>query len=117
VSNPSEGLDEDEDAGSDYPRDRAKDIAERPLSPMSLCGSYFLAVENDSIVRHGIVVGEPQSGLYLLQLYGWDAGGGTHQTLVPVTEMVDGTWRFYDTIEDLETASKPYVKATESERG
>ncbi len=84
-------------------RDRKALASEVELNPLSLAGSYFHRLENGEIVWDGIVVGEPQPGVYLLQVRkGLDGLERTEaQVLMPLTKMVAADegyeFRFYDT--------------------
>jgi hypothetical protein len=110
--------DDDDDAGAEFPRHRSADLAERPLSPTTLIGSYFMSLEDGEIALHGMVVAEVQGGVYLFQLYGWEAENEIHQILFKLPDMIDeaADWRFFDTLEGLAVAEKGLAvmqKATE----
>lgn len=70
------------------------------LDPASLVGSFFHMLENDEIVWQGVVVGQPQSSVYLVQIDTFAPGATNVQKLMPVTDMIDSDdreFRFYDT--------------------
>lgn len=95
---------EEEDEDIRHPRDRKADIAERPLSPRSLVGSWFIHLENGEAVEEGLIVAEPQPGAYLLDAEvrpDPDRPGivKRSQRLVEAVSMIDkdgSEWRFYD---------------------
>jgi hypothetical protein len=71
------------------------------LVPASLVGSWFHTVENDEVVWQGVVVAEPQPGVYLVQIDKLEPGVMHVQIIVGLREMLDDThdWRFYDSEE------------------
>jgi hypothetical protein len=100
-------------------RDREKLAAEVELDPTSLSGSWFHRIENGEIVWDGIVVGEPQPGVYLLSVRrGLSHGDETKaQVAMPLTAMTakdEGyEFRFYDTREQMFDAYAKYVVGSE----
>jgi hypothetical protein len=73
------------------------------LVPVTLVGSWFHRLENGEIVWQGVVVAEPQAGVYLVQLDRQEPGVENVQRLVTLQQMAtddDGyEWRFYDSEE------------------
>ena len=59
-----------------------------------LVGKYFHgANENNKIEWQGVVIGEPNPGWYLVQLFDWATGSPSVQRLVPIEKM--NAWLFY----------------------
>jgi hypothetical protein len=91
--------------------------AEFEFSIASLVGSWCHRLENDRIVWQGVIVAEPQPGVYLLQIDKLDIGAEHVQRLVTVAQMTsdeDGyDWRFYDTEGE---ATSAYARWVASER-
>lgn len=94
-------------------RNRKDYVSKCELSPETLVGSWFHTVEDDVIVWQGIVVAEPQPGVYLLHVDTLEPGARNVQCLVGLEKMVDegkeddeGTsaWRFFDTEEQARSA-------------
>ena len=75
-------------AEDDLARNRAAQIAETALGPDSLVGSYLQRWEQNDIVEQGLVVAEPQAGIYLLAVFHADAETVSHQRLVAVGDMI-----------------------------
>ncbi len=84
--------------------------------PEQLVGKYFhSANENNKIEWQGVVIGEPQSGWYLVQLFEWTSGEPTEQRLVPIEKMIG--WLFYPDADAMTLGSKPSQhRVTESRR-
>jgi len=62
--------------------------------PEQLVGKYFHSTnETDKIEWQGLVIGEPQPGWYLVQLFEWNSGETTVQRIVPIEKMM--SWLFY----------------------
>jgi hypothetical protein len=68
------------------------DSEEIASDPKSLVGSYFLG--NSTNTWQGVVVAEPVTGVYLVELFSWISGASTEQRLVRISSMLD--WTFYD---------------------
>jgi len=101
-------------------RDRATFVAGVDLDPASLVGSWFHRLVDGDMVWQGVVVGEPQPGVYLVQIDRLDIGAERVQRLIPIQRMAaddhDGEeWRFYDDDERARIAFAAWV-ATERER-
>jgi hypothetical protein len=96
-----------------YPRDRDKDVADRPLSPESLVGSYFRAPDPHDpnaealwldgqacMTIEGIVVAQPFASsthvVYLVEFYGRHGMSGW-QMLIDIDRMLEQRWSFFDT--------------------
>lgn len=103
----------DEDVPVTENRDRAALASEVELSPVSLVGSYFHRMENGEMVWAGVVVAEPQPGLYLCRCDRLDGRERGAQVLYPIADMVARDpgyeWRFYDTAEEQAEAFAEYV--------
>lgn len=80
---------------------RITSVADEPLSPTSLVGSFFLAgptEQNPDLPGwQGCVIAEPRPGLYLVELFSWFMGDSTNQQLVAIEDMAG--WEFFDTSE------------------
>jgi hypothetical protein len=89
------------------------------FSIASLVGSWFHRLENDRMVWQGVVVAEPQPGVYLLQVDKLDAGAENVQRLATMAQLTtddDGyDWRFYDSENQARSAYARWV-ASEGER-
>jgi len=70
-------------------------MASRPKTN-SLVGHFFHSVdpETGKVQWQGVVVGNPEEGWYLLQLFDWLVGEPSVRRLVYISEMND--WLFYD---------------------
>ena len=67
---------------------------------LSLFGSWALYHDRDT-TKQGLIVAEPQEGIYLLELYDLVADAPVKQVLIELKELVGvgdegGTWSFYD---------------------
>lgn len=89
-------------------RNRRDDVITRPLSPDSLCGSWFHKLDEGEYVEQGLVVAEVQPGIYQLEIDDWFTGDPLYQRLQHVDGMTGRTddveWRFYDTREKMRAA-------------
>lgn len=83
-----------------WTRDRLDDLRELPLHPNNLTGSWFHKIEGGQIVWEGMVLGEPQPQVYLVEVTALERAK-RFQRLVPHVEMIgEGIeWRFYDSEE------------------
>ena len=67
---------------------------EGPTVTENLVGKYFHgANESNKVEWQGVVIGEPQPGWYLVQLFDWTSGKPSVQRLVPIEKM--NAWLFY----------------------
>lgn len=101
-------------------RNRKDYVSVCELSAETLVGSWFHALEEDVIVWQGIVVAEPQPGVYLLHVDTLEPGARNVQRLVGLEKMVDdednaSDWRFFDTEEQARNAYAEWL-ITEKER-
>ena len=72
-----------------------------------LVGKYFHgANENNKVEWQGVVIGEPNPGWYLVQLFDWATGEPSVQRLVPIGKM--NAWLFYPD-RDAMTSSSTYA--------
>ena len=68
--------------------------AETATKTEKLVGKYFHgANENNKVEWQGVVIGEPNPGWYLVQLFDWATGNPSVQRLVPIEKM--NAWLFY----------------------
>jgi len=108
-----------EDGWSGCGRDRVAFVSHEDftLVPQSLVGSWFHRLENDEIVWQGVVVAEPQSGVYLCSVDRLALGVKFVQRLVTLEKMSDDDdgqgWRFYDNEEACRVAYAAWVVAAE----
>ena len=70
------------------------------LKNSSLLDRYFHSVENEKIGWQGVIVGNPEPGWYLVQLFGWLDGSPNVQRLIKLESMRE--WLFYDDFEMME---------------
>jgi hypothetical protein len=70
------------------------DIRDEPFSQSSLVGSFFHGGPERDL--QGVIVAEPQPGIYLAEFFSWMTGHPTVQELVTITEMLNEGWAFYD---------------------
>lgn len=87
-----------QDPEADWGRDRKKGVAECHLSPDTLVGSWCHRLVQNQMVWQGIVVCEPQAGVYLIEMLDQPGQRG-HQVLVSLPQMLEEGWRFYDSDE------------------
>jgi hypothetical protein len=90
--------------------------AEMSETPEKLVGKYFhSANEANKIEWQGMVIGEPHSGWYLVQLYEWASGEPSVQRLVPIEKMI--SWSFYPDAHAMTFGSKrQYQKQNPAKR-
>jgi hypothetical protein len=58
-----------------------------------LVGKYFHSIVDETVQWKGVVIGRPEPGWYLLQLFSWVKGEPSNQQLVRIEEMRG--WLFY----------------------
>lgn len=64
------------------------------IDDVGLVGQFFHTFGQDKKIEwQGYVIGRPEPGIYLVQLFSWLDGGETSRRLVPITKMSD--WLFY----------------------
>jgi len=63
----------------------------------ALLGRFFHSVEDGKIGWQGSIVGNPEPGWYLVQLFGWLDGSPNVQRLMRIEDMRE--WLFYDDTE------------------
>ena len=90
--------------------------AEILRKPEQLVGKYFHSTnETDKIEWQGLVIGEPQPGWYLVQLFEWNSGEPTVQRIAPIDKMIG--WLFYPDAEAMTFGSKgPKINRTQVDR-
>jgi hypothetical protein len=88
--------------------------ADMSEKPEKLVGKYFhSANETNKIEWQGVVIGEPQPGWYLVQLFEWASGEPSVQRLVPIEKMVG--WLFYPDADAMTSGSqRPQQRLTET---
>ena len=71
-----------------------------------LVGRWFHSFikEKDDVEWQGQIVGMPENGMYLVQLYEWGFGETSTQHIIPFKDMKK--WVFYDTNEDMKYAAE-----------
>jgi hypothetical protein len=80
---------------------------ETAREPEKLVGKYFHSGnENNKIECQGVVIGEPHSGWYLVQLFEWASGEPTEQRLVPIEKMIG--WLFYPDVDAMKFSSRRF---------
>jgi hypothetical protein len=80
---------------------------ETARKPEKLVGKYFhSANENHKIEWQGLVIGEPHSGWYLVQLLEWASGEPTEQRLAPIEKMIG--WLFYPDVDAMKFSSRRF---------
>lgn len=57
------------------------------MKPVPLVGQYFHSFQNEKIQWQGAVIGNPESGWYLLQLCEWFFGEPVNRRLVRIEDM------------------------------
>lgn len=90
--------------------EKKKRIETLPLKfdPKSLVGTFFHA--NAARGWQGVVVAEPQPGLYLVQLFEWLMGEPNIQKLIPANTMLVEDWKFYDSAEEMNAYYEAHPK-------
>lgn len=64
-----------------------------------LVGQYFHKIENEKLTWQGLVIGKPEAGFYLVQLFEWLMGEPSIQRIVEIKEMSE--WFFYDSADQM----------------
>lgn len=64
-----------------------------------LIGKYFHSIKDGFICWQGIIIGSPEHGLYLIQLFDWLMGQPSVQRLVLIDQMMD--WLFYSNANEM----------------
>lgn len=75
----------------------------QPLSKTKstpLVGQFFHSIKDGGVNWQGNVIGNPEPGWYLVQLYEWLLGEPNVQRLVKFEDMTG--WLFYDTTEQMQ---------------
>lgn len=86
-------------AGKIAQNDWRHDLTSAPI------GDYFLTFDASNVLdRQGQIVGSPEPGHYVCQLYSWITGTPTNRVVVPTAELVG--WRFYPTVQQWRTAAE-----------
>ena len=65
----------------------------------TLVGQYFHSIEDGYLQWQGTVIGNPEPGWYLLQLFAWGMGEPCVRRLVHISDMKD--WLFYAGLDDM----------------
>ncbi len=71
-------------------------IAGRRLAPAILVGQYFhsLGKDDGKVEWQGVIIGNPEPGWYLVQLFEWLMGEPNVRRLVRIEDMAD--WLLYE---------------------
>ena len=84
---------------------RRQGVADAAFNPNSLVGSWLHILDGEEIVAEGIVVAEPSTNIYLVEL---TIEGRKVQRLYPVRLMLEdetqAEWRFYDSDSEMRDA-------------
>lgn len=64
-----------------------------------MIGKYFHSIDDARINWQGVVIGEPQGGWYLVQLFEWLMGEESSMRLVKIEDMAG--WIFYPDVESM----------------
>jgi hypothetical protein len=65
----------------------------------ALVGQFFHSIQNGKLEWQGNVIGNPEAGWYLVQLFEWLMGEPNVQRLVRFEDMTE--WFFYDDAEQM----------------
>ena len=78
--------------------------AGQPFAPVTLLGQFFHSIgkENGQVEWQGVVIGNPEPGWYLLQLFEWLMGEPNVRRLVRIEDM--GNWLFYENAEAMQVS-------------
>jgi hypothetical protein len=76
-----------------------------------LVGKCFHSIVDDTVQWQGVVIGRPEPGWYLLELFSWVMGEHGNQRLVRIEEMRG--WLFYSDADEMNYsyeygAARPY---------
>jgi hypothetical protein len=66
-----------------------------------LTGKYFHSFKDGKVNWQGQVLDEVVPGTYGIQLFEWLSGHDSDELLIPVKQMVDESWVFYKTDEEM----------------
>jgi len=96
------------------PTTKRNEKAGRLVVPVTLLGEYFHSIGKDTgkVEWQGVVIGNPEPGWYLLQLFDWVMGEPNLRRLVRIEDMEH--WLFY---RDTETMNFSYQQGTAREGG
>ena len=78
----------------------SKNPLKLPDQRTDLVNQMFYAVEKDKVTWQGVVIGNPEPGWYLIQLFSHVTGNPTNQRLVRIDSM--GEWLFFDDLDQME---------------
>jgi hypothetical protein len=114
---PDEAPQTTETSAAETPRSRLEGIRQCELDPGSLVCSWFHKLDGyGDILWQGVVVGEPQPGIYMIELFDWEEGRG-YQVVVSLADLLHGNpeqeWRFYDSEEQMRLGYDRPPKAIE----
>ncbi len=83
------------------------------FAPHSLVGSWFHRLENETMIERGVIVAEPQPGVYLLQVDRIEPGAENVQRLATIQQLTnddDGYgWHFYDSENEAKSAYANWI--------
>jgi hypothetical protein len=69
------------------------------MSKNPLVGKYFHSLKDGQVHWQGTVLGTPEPGWYLVQLFEWIMGEPSNQGLVRFTDMAE--WLFYENADQM----------------
>ena len=72
------------------------------MSGVSLIGQGFHTFKDDNLHCQGVVIGNPEPGWYLVQLFEWAFGTSSHRQIVRIEDM--SKWVFYEDAEQMKEA-------------
>jgi hypothetical protein len=91
-------------------------VTDAHLNPNSRVGSWLHVLDGEEIVADGVVVGEPASGIFLVEM---TEKGMRFQRLYSVRSMLEDSpaeWRFYDSDSEMREAYASWLTRTEREQ-
>lgn len=115
------GKAEGEADSAEVERTARREIAQKAdLDPSSLCGSWALyhspgGSDTDSKTVQGLIVAEPQAGIYLVQLYNVIDDEPTEQKIIDLATLgkrddEGGEWAFYDDRDSVRKAFRRLIR-------
>src|SRR5579863_3690707 len=85
----------------------------------SLIGKFFHSYDKETglvMSWQGHVIGEPTPGIFLVQLFSWIMGEPTDQLVIPISQIVEEHWKFYDTHDEWNFAYQHRYKADAADK-
>ena len=83
----------------------------------TLKGKYFHSFDNDGFVRYqGVIIDHVGAEIIIVQRFEWMAGSPWERKAVWLSEIVNGNWELYGSVESMHEAYEyKYVKRKPSE--